>query len=170
MSAVGWRSVPGAPCQTPAVRLAPPVIAGVAALTACGGVLAGCGDDGPAGTAKFCGEVQEQSTALLTAPTTIGEIAPYLDLYKRLERDAPLAIQPHWQALVLNIETASTVDPTDQASVQRSLARAYQTEESALAVHDFLLASCNVDLGPVATIVAHGPVAPTGTVPATSAG
>ena len=130
----------------------------------------GCGDDGPPGTAKFCGEVQEHSRALLTAPATLAEIPAFVDLYKRLERDAPLAIQPHWQALVLNYETASTVDPADPASVQRSFALAYQTEESAVAVHDFLLANCNVDLGPVATIVSHGPVAPAGTAPATSAG
>ena len=146
------------------------MIAVVAALAACGGLLVGCGDDGPPSTATFCREVQEHSKALLTAPATLDEIAPYLDLYQRLERDAPLAIQPHWEALVLSIETASTVDPADPASIQRSLARAYQTEESAVVVHDFLLANCNVDLGPVATIVAHGPVAPAGTAPATSAG
>jgi len=146
------------------------VIASVAALAAVAGLLVGCGDDGPTSTAKFCGEVQEHSQALLTAPATLEEIGPYVELYRRLELDAPLAIQPHWEALVLSIETASTVDPADPASVQRSVARAYQTEESAVAVHDFLLANCNVDLGPVATIVSHGPVAPAGTVPATSTG
>ena len=46
----------------------------------------------------------------------------------------------------------------------------WSAEESAVAVHDFLLANCNVDLGPVATIVSHGPVAPAGTAPATSTG
>ena len=71
---------------------------------------------------------------------------------------------------MLNYETASTVDPADPASVQRSLARAYQTEESAVAVHDFLLANCNVDLGPVATIVPHGPVAPAGDRPGDATG
>jgi hypothetical protein len=145
------------------------VIASVAVLAACGGLVAGCGDDGPPATAKFCGEVQENATALLTAPTAIAEIPAFVDLYKRLERDAPLAIQPHWQALVLNYETASTVDPADPASVQRSFALAYRTEGSAVAVHDFLLANCNIDLGPVATIVSHSP-APTGTAPATSTG
>ena len=146
------------------------MIASVAALAACGGLLVGCGDDGPPGTAKFCGEVKEHATALLTAPTAIAEIPAFVDLYKRLERDAPLAIQPHWQALVLNYETASTVDPADPASVQRSYALAYRTEGSAVAVHDFLLANCNVDLGPVATIVSHAPVAPAETAPATTGG
>ena len=141
------------------------MIASVAALAACGGLVAGCGDDGPVTTAKFCGEVQEHSRALLTAPATLAEIPAFVDLYKRLAHDAPLAIQPHWQALVLNYETASTVDPADPASVQRSFALAYQTEESAVAVHDFLLANCNVDLGPVATIVSHSPVPPAGSVP-----
>ena len=89
---------------------------------------------------------------------------------ERIADVAPLAIEPHWQALVLNYETASTVDPTDPASTQRAYARAYQTERSAVAVHDFLLANCNVDLGPVTTIVAHSPATtPPGSTPPTTA-
>ena len=147
------------------------MIASVAALAACAGLVVGCGDDGPPGTATFCGEVAGALDGRCSRRRRRSPRSPaFVDLYKRLERDAPLAIQPHWQALVLNYETASTVDPADPASVQRSFALAYQTEESAVAVHDFLLANCNVDLGPVATIVSHSPVPPAGTAPATSAG
>ena len=57
---------------------------------------------------------------------------------------------------MLNYETASTVDMADPESVQRALAQAYATERSAVAVKAFLLANCNVDIGPVATVVPHG--------------
>src|SRR3954452_19271512 len=49
----------GGPCETPAVRLVPSVIASIAVLAACGGLLGGCGDDSPPSTATFCSEVQE---------------------------------------------------------------------------------------------------------------
>ena len=47
------------------------------------------------------------STASSTSTADIGDVAP-------------LAIEPHWQALVLNYETASTVDMADPESVQRA--------------------------------------------------
>ena len=90
-----------------------------------------------------------------------------MDTYRRIGDDAPLAIEPHWQALVINYETASTVDVADPESVQRALAQAYATEESAVAVRDWLRSSCPVDLGAVATVVAH-PAAPAPPVPATA--
>ena len=137
---------------------------------ALGTLGAGCGDDGPGDTARFCGEVQTHTSELLSAPATLDDVEPYLALYRRIGDVAPLAVEPHWQALVLDYETASTVDPSDPASVQRALVQAYATEKSAVAVRDFLLANCSVDLGPITTIVAHGPVTPAATVPTTAPG
>ena len=78
-----------------------------------------------------------------------------------------MAIEPHWQALVLNYETASTVDPADPESVQRVVHRAYATERSAVAVKDWLLTNCQVDLGSISTIVPAAPPPPTSSVPTT---
>jgi hypothetical protein len=141
---------------------------GAGALTALGVLAAGCGDDGPGDTARFCGEVQAHTSELVTAPATLDDVEQFLDLYRRIGAVAPLAIEPHWQALLLDYETASTVDPTDPESVQDAVTRAYATEKSAVAVRDFLVANCNVDLGPVTTIVPHGPVAPAASVPPTA--
>ncbi len=128
----------------------------------------GCSDDGPGDTAKFCGEVKTHTSELVTAPKTLADVPAFLDLYRRIDKVAPLAIQVHWDALILNYETASTVDPKDPASVQRAYTQAYSTEASAVKVHDFLQANCSVDIGPVATIVSHAAVVPAGTVPATT--
>jgi hypothetical protein len=128
---------------------------------------AACSGDDPVGDAeRFCGEVQANTAALVTAPASADEVDGFLDEYRRIGELAPLAIEPHWQALVLNYETASTVEPADPESVQRAVGRAYATERSAVAVKDWLLANCNVDIGPVTTIVppapAPPPTAPTG--------
>lgn len=128
----------------------------VIALTA---LLLGCGGGGSAGDAeRFCGEVQANTRAIVRPRLrTAADIDGLLTLYRELGELAPLAIDADWDALVLNYETASTVAPSDPDSVQRAVARAYATEQSAVAVHDWLIANCAVDIGPVATIVPDAP-------------
>ena len=129
-------------------------------------VGAACSGGDPSGDAeRFCGEVQANTAALVTAPASEDEIDGFLDEYRRIGELAPLAIEPHWQALVLNYETASTVEPADPESVQRAVGRAYATERSAVAVKDWLLTNCNVDIGPVTTIVPPAPPPPPTTAP-----
>jgi hypothetical protein len=126
-------------------------VTGAALLTACGSG-SGAGD-----AERFCGEVKANTPAIVKPRLkTVEDIDTLMALYRDLGDLAPLAIDADWDALVLNYETASTVEPTDPESVQRVAARAYATEESAVAVHDWLLTNCAVDLGPVATLVPHG--------------
>jgi hypothetical protein len=122
-------------------------------------VLLGCGSGGSPGDAeRFCGEVQANTRALVRPRLrTIADVETLLGLYRDLGDLAPLAIVREWDALILNYETASTVLPNDPESLQRVAARAYATERSAVAVHDWLLANCEVDIGPVATIVPGEP-------------
>jgi hypothetical protein len=119
--------------------------------------LASCSDRSSAGDAqRFCGEIEANSDELFTpeiGATT--DIDPLLDLYRDIGRLAPLAIETEWDQLVLNYETASTVVPGDEASLQAATARAYQSEESAAAVQKWLIENCALDIGPVATIVAQ---------------
>jgi hypothetical protein len=119
------------------------------------GLLAGCSSGERAGDAeRFCGEVKAQTRAIVRPRVrTTEDVDALLALYRQLGEHAPLAIDDDWDALILNYETASTVVPGDPESLQRVAARAYATERSAVAVHDWLLANCAVDIGPVATIV-----------------
>ena len=96
----------------------------IALLGAVALVGAACsGDDSSGDAERFCGEVQANTAALVTAPASADEIDGFLDEYRRIGELAPLAIEPHWQALVLNYETASTVEPADPESVQRAVGR-----------------------------------------------
>jgi hypothetical protein len=125
----------------------------------------GCGDDGPGDVETFCGQVQEHRDELLARPETADDIDGYVDLYRRIGDVAPLSIEPDWAALVLNFETASTVEPGDPESVQRVARQAYATEKSSVAVASWLAANCGVDIGPVATIVPQAAPPPATTVP-----
>ena len=63
--------------------------------------------------------MQQHRAELLAATGAVDEIDDYVDLYRRIGEVAPLAIEPDWAALVLNFETAGTVEPDDPDSVQR---------------------------------------------------
>jgi hypothetical protein len=151
------------------VRVRPIVLVGAGVLVPIWLVASSCGDDGPGDTARFCDEVAANSAELTSRPATLDDVAGFVALYRRIGDVAPLAIEAHWDVLTRNYETASTVEPGNPESTQQALALAYASEESAVAVHDFLVARCGVDLGPVATIVPHQPSQPTGTAVATTA-
>ena len=134
------------------------LLAGTALVAGCA-ALAGCnrtaGDQ-----ARFCADVESNKEAIVTAPATTDEIDDFIGLYKRIGESAPLAIDEQWDALIHNYETASTVEPGDPESVQRVVALALRTERSAVAVHYWLLANCEVDIGGVATMAASRPPPP----------
>ena len=134
-----------------AARLAAALFAGTV-VVACGG------DDDAAGNAeRFCGEIELHQAALFAPDlSSSAEIAPLVELYNEIGELAPLAIEDDWEQLVLNYETASTVVPGDDASIQEAAAQAYQSEQSAAAVKQWLIDNCALDIGPVATIVAQG--------------
>jgi len=149
------------------------VLLGAGAVVPLALFASSCGDDGPGDTARFCQEVEDNAAALTSNPETLEDVDDFLDLYRKIGGVAPLAIESHWQALIRNYETASTVEPLDPESRQAALAQAYASEESAVAVRDFLLTHCNVDLGPITTVVPHASTPPSAgapTPPTTSPG
>jgi hypothetical protein len=143
----------------------PSIVAMTAAVTIAAGaaVLSGCGSDDDGGdSARFCAEVTANVAAIVTPPiATEDDVDATLDLYRKLADLAPIAIEEEWRDLVVNVETASTVVPDDPESVQRTVAVAYATEKSAVAVRNWILTDCGVDLGPVATIAPQVPAATT---------
>ena len=120
-------------------------------------VISACSNDDPAGDAgRFCGEI-EANQAQLVAPelVTSADVEPLLDLYRDIGELAPLAIEPEWDQLVLNYETASTVVPEDENSVQRAVEMALQSEQAGARVKQWLVENCALDIGPVATLAPH---------------
>lgn len=121
------------------------------------GVVA-CASDEPAGDAeRFCTEIEANRVTLADPDlTSSDDIAPLLTLYRDIGEFAPLAIETEWDQVTLNYETASTVVPGDDDSVQIAVAMALRSEKSAIAVSEWLDANCGVDLGPIATVAPQG--------------
>lgn len=122
------------------------------------GLLVACGNDAPtADAARFCGEI-EANQSELTAPDLeiSADVERLLELYRRVGDFAPLAIEQEWDQLTLNYETASTVVPEDEASVQAAVVVALQSEQAASRVKQWLVDNCALDIGPVATLAPQG--------------
>ena len=120
---------------------------------------AGCGNDEAPSAERFCGEVAENTEALISPQLTApADIEILLELYREIGDLAPLGVEDDWNQLVSAYETASTVVIGDQESEQAALTAIYSSEQSAARVEAWLLANCAVDIGPVFTIVPQGPV------------
>lgn len=158
------RAVTVGPCHTQRVRPRSPAVAVTVAFTIVTGAaaLSGCSDDDGGDTQQFCAEVAANTAAIVTpALVTEDDVDETLDTYRELADLAPISIEEEWRDLLVNIETASTMVPDDPESLQRTVAVAYATERSAVAVRNWVLANCGVDLGPVATIAPQDPAATT---------
>jgi len=141
------------------------------------GLVAGtaaCRDDGGGGdTATFCGQVDEHLDELRAVPETEQDVESLIALWKDVGDDAPLSIEPDWQAHVLLYETVW--DPeilTDDEKAEEAYARAFATERSSVAVAAWVNDNCGFDWGPVETIVPQvttTTLAPGATAPTTQA-
>ena len=118
--------------------------------------LIGCGDDPKTDAELFCGRVADHHDQLAD-PTiaTAADIESVVALYESVGEVAPVEIAPDWSQLVVNVETASTVVPDDEASVQRTIEVALESEKSAAAVNAWLAEHCGIQIGPAVTLVAH---------------
>jgi hypothetical protein len=117
------------------------------------GVLAACNsDEGNTGEA-YCGTIQENLTALASpAIVTAEDIDLTLELYRSIADRAPAAVEPEWQQLVLNLETASTVDPNDPASLQLAADTARASTSAATRVQEYTSQTCGLQIGQVPAI------------------
>lgn len=115
--------------------------------------LVACSEDPAQRTEEnYCKTVNEHLTDL-NAPVinTQADIDRVVAAWRQVAATAPLAVQEEWSAMVDNVETASTVDPSDAASVQRVADQARRTEPSANKVIQYTQATCGVTIGSAGT-------------------
>ena len=136
------------------MRSALPLVVVAAALV----VLGACDDDG-GDTEQFCDEVAQNVENLRLTPATEDEVEDLIELWRDVGDNAPLAIEAEWDAHTNNIELAWTSD--DQQEV---VASTFAAEQSNVAIAAWLSDYCDIDFGPVTTIV-PGTLATTTTVP-----
>ena len=116
-------------------------------------VLIACGDDGGNTGEAYCGTIQESLTSLATpAIVTAADIDTTIDLYRSIADRAPAAVEPEWRQLVISLETASTVDPSDPVSVQLAADTARASTRAATRVQEYTSQTCGLQIGQVPTV------------------
>lgn len=135
--------------------------------------VVGCGSDATERTdERYCATVQ-QHLAELTNPNiaTPGQISSTIDLYRTIAKAAPLALEQEWDVLTIAYETAATVVPGDQASLQKAADTIRAAQPSAKSISDYTQRLCNAQIGPsiVPTTLLAGTTTTDPDAPGTSA-
>jgi hypothetical protein len=112
-------------------------------------VVGSCGSSANDRTdANYCAAVSRHLTEL-NAPHIAGpdDVAKAVDLYSSIAEVAPLAVEKEWDVLTLAYQTAATVVPGDQASIQKAADTIRASEQSANAAADYTRRLCNLQIG-----------------------
>jgi len=132
-------------CQTARVRrlLGISLVAGALLIASCRS------DDVRRTDERYCATVKQHLTER-NAPNiaTTGDIDRAVDLYRSIAKVAPLAVEQEWDVLTLAYQTAATVVPGDQASVQKAADTIRAAQQSATAIATYTQERCKEQIGP----------------------
>jgi len=137
------------------------LLAAVAAVSSL--AFAACGGDDVERTeANYCGRVNAHLADLNTISlSTEADIDRIVSAWQAVAEAAPIAIEAEWKTMVANVQTAATVDPTDNASMQKVADTARASEPSANRVIAYTQDKCGVVIGQVAATANTEPAATT---------
>lgn len=103
----------------------------------------------------YCTAVRTNAALLNPATiTTSGEVAKVVAAWRRVAATAPLQVQSEWDTVIASLALASSVNPTDAASVQNMAEAARRSTQAANRVIAYTSVKCGVLIGtvkPVAT-------------------
>ena len=167
------RSIGRDVCQTAPVRrwLGVAGLTGALVLT---GAVAGCSSEANSRTDEnYCAAVNRNLDEL-NAPSiaTSADVTRTVELYRSMSEVAPLAVEREWDVLTLAYETASTVVPGDQASLQKAADTIRASQKSATAIAQYTQRLCNAQIGApiVPTTLLSGSTTTDPDAPPTTAG
>jgi hypothetical protein len=149
-------------------------VAGLTGALAVAAAMAGCSSAANARTDEnYCATVNRK-LAELNGPSiaTSADVTRTVELYRSIAKVAPLAVEQEWDVLTLAYETASTVVPGDQTSMQKAADTIRASQKSATAVAQYTQRLCNATIGApiVATTLLSGTTTTGPDAPSTTAG
>jgi len=114
--------------------------------------VSACGDDADQRSeANYCTQVGKHLTDL-NSPTIAenGDIEGVVGAWRTVSESAPIAVQAEWESMVVNLETAITVDPNDPLSMQLVADTARKSEPAANRIISYTQQRCGALIGGVA--------------------
>jgi hypothetical protein len=132
-------------------------VIGAASLAVALGGLGACGGEDPRDPDRFC----ERIALVQPALTDGSDPAALVALFQDLDDEVPLQIKDQWHRLASLVNATANYNPNDPAAVQAVLARLLASQSDVNDVGRYVLETCNVTLGPIATTVPFPPVTET---------
>ena len=145
------------------------VLATTAAVIGIGPTIAGCSDEPQRTVAAYCEAVRGDLDALLSPAIATGTaIDATIDRYRSIAEVAPAGVEPEWQRVIAVLETAATVIPGDQTSLEIANQAALAGAPAYGALQQYTQLECSIDIGTPPTPT--NPVTATTVVPPTTSG
>jgi hypothetical protein len=113
--------------------------------------LSGCGSAERTGT-SFCRQVAQEIPAIALPMETTDDIKEMVSRYERLLDRAPLSIEGDLAVLTDLLRQAARVDTKNTTEVQALADASYAANKSSLAVRDWVMSTCAVDVSTGLTI------------------
>lgn len=143
------------------------VVIGIAAPMAI--AMAGCSDEPERTVATYCDAVRGDLEVLMNPAIVTGtDIDATIDRYRSIAAVAPAAVEPEWQRVIAVLETAATVIPGDQTSLEIANQAALAGASAYGELQQYTQVECAIDIGTPPTPT--NPVTATTVVPPTTLG
>lgn len=160
---------PRAPRIVREPRLLATAVVAIGAGIGIGSMAAGCSDTPERTEAAYCAAVGADLEVLMSPAIATGDdIDATIDRYRAIAEVAPARVEPEWQRVIEVLETAATVIPGDQASLEVAHLAALAGAPAYGDVQQYTQQTCGIDVGTPPTPT--NPVTATTVVPPTTQG
>jgi hypothetical protein len=150
-------------------QVASRVAAVIVAVCTAGFTAVSCGSDDALPTeGAYCTQVGDHLAALNAPALALpADIDVMVKEWKAVADSAPVAVAQEWDVMMAALETAVTVDPNDNSSLQTLADTARTSEQAANRVITYTYEKCGATIGGIAPVPATA--APTDSTPVSTA-
>ncbi len=134
-----------------------------------GSMAVGCSDTPERTEAAYCAAVRADLEVLMNPAIATGDdVDAMIDRYRAIAEVAPAGVELEWQVVIEAFETAATVIPGDQASLELANQAALAGGPAYGRLQTYTQQTCGIDVGTPPTPT--NPVTATTVVPPTTQG
>ncbi|MFZ4811279.1 MAG: hypothetical protein ACOYL9_08055 [Ilumatobacteraceae bacterium] len=133
--------------HAPRRAIAGAMVIGITMAATSAATLAGCSEPSRT-TSRYCAEVGRQLGLIATpAIATPDDVLRTMDAYRAVAAEAPAAVEPEWATMIASLETASTVIPSDPASLAKAKDAALSSQPAATRIQQYTQQTCGTAIG-----------------------
>jgi hypothetical protein len=111
-------------------------------------MVAACSDEPERTLEAYCAAVQDDLAVIMNPVIATGpDVDATIERYRSIAEVAPAGVEPEWQRVIEVFETAATVIPGDQASLELANRAALAGGPAYGRLQQFTQQQCGIDIG-----------------------